>query len=354
MNKLATHAPYAHAWGSIGDIMHKVMLALLPATLLAFWNFGWPAFWLWLITVASAAGWEAACVWLAGKRIKPKLLDRSAMLTGWLLALSLPPWAPWWVGVVGSFIAIVLAKQVFGGLGSNPFNPAMVARVALLISFPVTMTQWVSALPLLPGQSVDFLQGLQITFGGLPIMDGVASASVLGGMKAEISKLGHLPELSGLFTAWQSTLGLRAGSLGESSAVLILLGGFWLTRNYIIGWRIPLSMLAGVLVPAMLCWLIDAQHYASPLVHMLSGGLWLGAFFIATDPVTSPTSNAGQVIFGLGCGLLTYLIRTWGGYPEGVAFAVLLMNAVTPLIERATPPRIYGRNREGNPLEAKA
>lgn len=354
MIPMPAHAPYAHAWGSVGDIMHKVMLALLPATLFAFWSFGWPAFFLWLTTVSAAMGWEALCVWLAGKRIKPKLFDRSAMLTGWLLALSLPPWAPWWTGVTGSFFAIVLAKQVFGGLGSNPFNPAMVARVALLISFPVTMTQWVNALPLSTA-GIDFVQGLQITFGGtLPAIDGMASASVLGGMKAELSKLGHLPELDGLFTAWQSAVGLRPGSLGESSALLILLGGIWLTRHYIIGWRIPLSMLAGVLVPAVLCWLINPQLYASPLVHMLSGALWLGAFFIATDPVTSPTSNAGQVIFGLGCGFLTYVIRTWGGYPEGVAFAVLLMNAVTPLIERATPPRIYGRDREGKPLETKA
>ena len=353
MNPMISHAPHAHAWGSIGDIMQKVMLALLPATLLAFWNFGWPAFWLWLVTTVSAAGWEAACVWLAGKKIRAKLLDKSALVTGWLLALTLPPWAPWWVGVVGSFIAIVLAKQVFGGLGSNPFNPAMVARVALLISFPVVMTQWVSALPLLPGQSIGFVQGLQITFGGLPMIDGVASASVLGGMKTELSRLGHLPELAGMFNSWESLIGLRAGSLGESSALLILLGGIWMTRQFIIGWRIPLAMLAGVLFPAILFWAIDSQQYASPLVHLLSGGLWLGAFFIATDPVTSPTSNSGQVIFGLGCGALTYVIRTWGAYPEGVAFAVLLMNALTPLIERIAPPRIYGRDRDGKPLEAK-
>jgi electron transport complex protein RnfD len=195
---------------------------------------------------------------------------------------------------------------------------------------------------------------LQITFAGQMPVDGMASASVLGGMKAEMSRLGHLPELGPLFSGWQSAVGLRAGSLGESSALLILLGGVWLTRHYIIGWRIPLAMLAGVLVPALLFWAIDPSHYASPLVHMLSGALWLGAFFIATDPVTSPTSNSGQVIFGVGCGLLTYVIRTWGGYPEGVAFAVLLMNAVTPLIERATPPRIYGRDREGKPLENQA
>lgn len=349
-----SHAPHAHAWGSIGEIMHKVMLALLPATLLAFWNFGWPAFWLWLVTTASAAGWEAASIWLARKSVRQKLFDRSALVTGWLLALTLPPWAPWWVGVLGSFIAIVLAKQVFGGLGCNPFNPAMVARVALLISFPVVMTQWVGALPLQSGISPSFWQGLQITFAGQMPVDGMASASVLGGMKAEISRLGYLPELDKLFSGWQSAVGLRAGSLGESSALLILLGGFWLTRHYIIGWRIPLAMLAGVIVPATIFWLIDAQHYASPLVHLLSGGLWLGAFFIATDPVTSPTSSAGQVIFGLGCGFLTYVIRAWGGYPEGVAFAVLLMNALTPLIERATPPRIYGRDREGKPLENRA
>lgn len=350
---IITHAPHAHAWGSIGEIMQKVMLALVPATLLGFWNFGWPAFWLWLVTVASAAGWEAACIWLSGKKIAPRLRDSSAMLTGWLLALSLPPWAPWWIGVVGSLIAIVLSKQVFGGLGSNPFNPAMVARVALLISFPVVMTQWIGALPLIPGQSVGFWQGLQITFGGMPVMDGVASASVLGGIKTELSRIGHLPALDGLFTAWQAGLGLRAGSLGESSALLILLGGIWLARQSIIGWRIPLAMLAGVLIPALIFWLADSQHYASPLVHLLSGGLWLGAFFIATDPVTSPTSSAGQIIFGFGCGLLTYVIRAWGGYPEGVAFAVLLMNAVTPLIDRATAPRIYGRDREGKPLEVK-
>ncbi|SFN42410.1 electron transport complex protein RnfD [Formivibrio citricus] len=346
------HAPHARAVGSIGEIMHKVMLALVPATLFSFWTFGWPAFWLWLVTMLSAAGWEAVCIKLAGKNVATKLRDESALLTGWLLALSLPPWAPWWIGVVGSFIAIVLAKQVFGGLGQNPFNPAMVARVALLISFPVPMTQWVQALPLSPA-SVGFWQGLQITFGGLPVVDGVASASVLGGIKTELARIGHLPGLDGLFTAWQSGIGLRAGSLGESSALLILLGGLWLMRHHIIGWRTPVGMLAGVAVPAVFFWLLDSAHYASPLVHLLSGGLWLGAFFIATDPVSSPTTRTGQLIYGIGCGALTYIIRTWGGYPEGVAFAVLLMNAITPLLGRVTTPRIYGRTRDGNPLEVK-
>lgn len=347
------HAPHAHAVGSVGEVMSRVLLALTPATLLAFWVFGWPSFWLWLVTIASALGWEALCLKIAGKPIKIKLMDCSAILTGWLLALSLPPWAPWWIGVVGTFIAIVLAKQVFGGLGQNPFNPAMVARVALLVSFPVVMTQWISALPLHTGVHVGFMDGLRVTFAGMPPVDGIASASVLGGVKTELSRLGHLPGLDQFFNAKNASLGLRSGSLGESSALLIFLGGVWLIRRGIIGWRLPLSMLVGVMFPALICWLIDPSRYVSPVVHLFSGALWLGAFFIITDPVTSPTTRVGQILFGLGCGFLTYVIRTWGGYPEGVAFAVLLMNAINPLLSRATVPRIYGRDRDGEPLKVE-
>ncbi|MFO1405132.1 MAG: RnfABCDGE type electron transport complex subunit D [Azonexus sp.] len=343
-------APHTTTSNSPGRIMATVMLALAPATLYGFWLYGWPAFYLWLITVAAAMFGEAFCLRLLGKPAKPVLYDGSAMLTGWLLAASLPPWAPWWIGVFGGLFATVLGKQAFGGLGQNLFNPAMVARVALLISFPVQMTAWVAPLPMFSTGAPGPLEGLHILLRGVPpAYDAVASASLLGFAKTELSRGVNLME-SLLHAPALSFLGSRPGSLAETAGLLVVGGGVAMVVLRIITWHIPVAMLCGIALPAAILHAVDPARYLDAGTHLLSGGALLGAFFIATDYVTSPNAPRGQLLFGFGCGLLTYVIRTFAGYPEGVAFAVMLMNALTPIIDTYFKPRIYGRNRKGAPL----
>ena len=343
--------PYTHAKTSVSRTMGQVMLALLAATLYGLYLFGWPAIFLFATTVFAALLFEAASLRLAGKRVRPFLLDGSALLTGWLLAMTLPPWAPWWIGVVGAFLAIVVGKQVFGGIGQNLFNPAMVARVALLISFPLEMTLFSAPVPLFSSQAPGVVDSLAITFGSSTTLDAVSSATTLGHLKTELGRGVPLATASsGADSLWQLTLGQAGGSLGETSALLLLAGGLFLIYTRIITWHIPLAMLGTLAGLATVFHLIDPQSYLGPLTHLLSGAAILGAFFIATDLVTSPVSIRGQLIFGAGIGLLVFAIRTWAGYPEGVAFAVMLMNACTPLIDHYLKPRIYGRDRKGRPL----
>ncbi|MBK6744715.1 MAG: RnfABCDGE type electron transport complex subunit D [Hydrogenophilales bacterium] len=342
------HSPHAHAQVSVGQVMATVMLALTPATLFGFWLYGWPAINVWLVSLGVALLAESVTLRIMGRPIKAALMDGSALLTAWLLALSLPPWAPWWLAAVGSLFAIVIAKQIFGGLGQNLFNPAMAARVMLLISFPLEMTSWIGAVPITSLAAPGFVDGLAITFAGTAPADGISSATLLGQVKTDLGRgIGLDQILAGLYHPDAMAWGQRAGSLGETSALLLLAGGGVLIWRRIITWHIPVAMLAGVVVPAFLASLIDPAHAPGPLYHLLSGGVILGAFFIATDPVSSPNAASGQLVFGLGCGLLTWIIRTWGGYPEGVAFAVMLMNAATPVIDRYLKPRIYGRDRKG-------
>lgn len=346
-------APHAHAGGSVRRVMAKVMLALLPATLYGFWLYGWPAIHLFIFTIMFALCGEAFALRLMRRPVTPILLDGSALLTGWLLALSLPPWAPWWIGALGGLFATLVAKQLFGGLGHNLFNPAMIARVALLISFPVPMTLWVAPLPLGSVGAPDFVAGLQITLAGIPQLDAIASATLLGHAKTELARGIDLLQAAANSPAL-SYIGNRAGSLGETAALLIAGGGVALIFMGIISWHIPVAMLAGIALPAFIGHAIEPARYLDVATHLLSGAVLLGAFFIATDYVTSPNTRLGQLVFGAGCGLLTWLIRTYGGYPEGVAFAVLLMNALTPAIDRLVKPRIYGRDRKGKPREPAA
>ncbi|NEX20767.1 RnfABCDGE type electron transport complex subunit D [Thiorhodococcus mannitoliphagus] len=347
----AQAGPFAHEPVSISRTMGLVMLALLPATAFGLWQFGWPAIYLFAATIASALLFEVVSLRIAGKPVGPFIFDGSALLTGWLLAMTLPPWAPWWIGVVGSFMAIVIAKQVFGGIGQNLFNPAMVARVALLIAFPFEMTSFVEPAPLFSADTPGLLEGLAITFGGQGF-DAYSGATVLGHVRTELGQgLSLSGILPGFFAPLSGAIGTVAGSMGETSAILILLGGLFLIFKRIITWHIPLAMLGTIAVLATAMNLYDPEHYTSALYHLVSGATLLGAFFIATDLVTSPVSTRGQLLFGAGCGLLVYAIRTWAGYPEGVAFAVLLMNACTPLIDYYIKPRVYGRDRKGAPIE---
>ena len=346
-------APHRVAGNSVSRVMLTVIAALIPATVFSFWLYGWPAVFLWLITLAAALLGEATCLRLSGQPAWPALSDGSALLTGWLLAMSLPPWAPWWIGVLGGLFATILGKGVFGGIGFNLFNPAMVARVFLLISFPVPMTVWIAPLPMTAPTAPGFHDSLLILFQGIPSLDAVASASLLSYAKTELSRgIDLIQSLTANSAPAASLIGARAGSLGETASLLIAAGGGFLLLRGIISWHIPVAMTAGIAVPAAIAHAVDPAHYLDAGTHLLSGGATLGLFFIATDYVTSPNTKPGQLVFGMGCGLLTYIIRTWGGYPEGVAFAVLLMNALTPVIDRYLRPRILGRDWRGAPLDA--
>lgn len=342
--------PFAHGLNTVQKTMFTVLLALLPATLFNFYLFGWPAILLFTVTIGACVAIEAICLQLAGKPVAATLADCSAILTGWLLAMSLPPWAPWWVGALASVFAIAIAKHAFGGLGQNVFNPAMVGRTVMLISFPVAMTAWVAPHPIFSPDAPGLLQAFSITFGsGTP--DAMAAASALGHVKTELSRgipvtqsIGQTPDLMDM------ALGYRAGSLGETSATLILFGGLFLLFRRIISWHIPAMMIGSLFLIAALFHAINPERFASGTFHLVSGATFLGAFFIATDYVTSPISKTGQLVFGAGVGLLTWCIRNFAGYPEGVAFAVLLMNSLTPIIDQYTRPRAFGRTRKGEPL----
>lgn len=342
--------PFAHGISSVQRTMFLVLLALTPATLFNLYLFGWPAILLFIVTVGACVAVEAACLSVAGKPVMATLADCSAILTGWLLAMSLPPWAPWWIGVLAAIFAIALTKHAFGGLGQNLFNPAMVGRTVMLISFPVAMTVWVAPHPLFSAGAPGLVEAFAITFGG-HIPDTMSAASALGYIKTELSRgipvtqsMGQMPDLMDM------ALGYRAGSMGETSALLILAGGLFLMAKRIISWHIPVSMMGSLFLIAALFHAIDPAHFTSGTFHLLSGATFLGAFFIATDYVTSPVSKSGQIIFGIGVGLLTWSIRNFAGYPEGVAFAVLLMNSLTPIIDQYTRPRAFGRTRKGEPL----
>jgi electron transport complex protein RnfD len=314
-------SPHIHSGETTDKVMRTVIYALLPACGVSIYFFGVQALSVLLICTLGCMAAEALCCKMMGRDMT--LIDGSAALTGILLGLNMPPSSPWWLSLFGAAIAILIGKQVYGGLGYNPFNPALVARVVLLISFPVQMTTWTSPAPIGSG------------------IDAVTAATPLGEMKTAVMLTGKLPELatSGFGNYFTGNM---AGSLGEVSAIALLIGGLFLLFKKIITWHTPVSFLGTVIIIGGIFWLVDPSKYPSPLFHLLTGGLILGVFFMATDMVTSPVTGKGMLIFGFGCGLITVLIRLFGGYPEGVSFAILLMNAATPLIDRFTRPKIFG------------
>lgn len=345
--------PFTHAASSVQKTMTLVLLALAPATLFNLYLFGWPAILLFIVTVGACVAVEAGALSLGGRPVKSTLLDGSAVLTGWLLVMSLPPWAPWWVGVLAAVFAVGLAKHAFGGIGQNVFNPAMVGRTVLLISFPVVMTAWVAPHPLFTAGAPSLMDAFSITFGG-NMPDAMSAASALGHVKTELSRgipvsesMAQVPNL------FDMAVGYRAGSMGETSALLILAGGLFLMARKVISWHIPFTLMATVFLMGTLFNAVNPERFASGLFHLMSGATFLGAFFIATDYVTSPVSKLGQIVFAVGCGIMVWIIRTFAGYPEGMAFAVLFMNALTPIIDQYTRPRLFGRTRKGEPLPLK-
>lgn len=321
---LVSSSPHAHSGASVQRIMLDVLIALVPAFAASVIFYGVDAVRLVLACVCTCVACESLCR-LAMRR-EQTIGDLSAVLTGVLLAFNLPPALPTPMAVAGSVVAIVIAKQLFGGLGYNPFNPALIGRAFLLISFTAPMTTWTAA----------------------RLLDATTTATPLGIVK-EALKGGHpLPFTMDASLTLDFFLGRMNGCLGETSALALLLGGIYLLIRKVITWHVPLSYLATVALYALVLQLSGAA-YAMPIhFHLFTGGLMLGAWFMATDMVTSPVSRNGQIVFGIGCGVLTMVIRTVvkGGYPEGVSFAILIMNAMTPLINRATRSRVFGQRRK--------
>jgi len=321
---LVSSSPHIHDGRRIGDIMRLVIIALVPASLLSIYLFGLRALFVIAVSVGSAVLFEA--LWQKMMRKPVTVGNMSAALTGLLLALNLPSTSPWWMILVGTFFAIVIAKQFYGGLGYNIFNPALVGRVVLLIAFAEQMTaRWVTT----------------SAWG----MSAVTTATPLGKVREALLSNGRIDVHLTRQETYDLLIGNRAGSLGEVSVILLLAGGLFLIAKKVITWHIPVSFIASVWGMAAIFHLVNPSRYADPSFHVITGGLFIGAFFMATDYVTSPINPVGKIIFGIGCGAVTVVIRLFGAYPEGVSFAILLMNAFTPLIDRYTDPAVFGARK---------
>ena len=322
-------APLLKQSMTTGQTMRDVLLALLPATLAGLWYFGLGAL---LVLIASIAG-AMLTEWLfspAESRMQ-RLSDNTALLTGLLLGLTLPPALPLWMAFIGGAASIGLGKLIWGGMGQNLFNPALVGRAFLLATFPIAMTTWSPQ-----SGPTEFFQ-IYASNLAAPFMqsvyDGISAATPLGLMKFEQQSTG----------LWALVSGNTSGCIGETSGLLLLLGGLYLLLRRDLDWRIPAGILGTVALFSTTLYIVDSTHYPGPLFSVFSGGLLRGAIFMATDPVTSPLTPRGTWIFAVGIGVLVVLIRAYGGFPEGVMYAILLMNAATPLIDRYTQPRVFGK-----------
>jgi electron transport complex protein RnfD len=315
--------------------MLKVLLALVPALVAYVWQFGIGILVQLALAIATALACEAVMLKARGKPLGIFLPDLSAVVTASLIALAFPAIAPWWVVVAGTAMAIIVAKHLYGGLGQNPFNPAMVAYCVMIVAFPSLMSQW-------PSLHLDAAAQLHAIFGNsdaaIRALDAVTSATPLDTLRTGLRAAGN--------SVASLSQGPGFGALGGEGTEWIvggyLLGGLWLLQQRIITWHIPLAFLGALAAIAGAFWLADSVHYASPLVHLMTGGSMLGAFFILTDPVSACTTPRGKLIYAAGAALIVYLIRAFGAYPDGVAFATLLMNICVPLIDMKTQPPVFG------------
>jgi len=305
---------------SVPRVMFQVLVALAPVAAVQVWLFGPRPLWLLVVAGGSALACEALALWLRRRSARPALADGSVLVTAALLALAVPPSLPVAPLVLATAIAVLIAKHAYGGLGQNPFNPAMVGYAVLLVSFPMEMTQWP-----VPG----------------PPWDAVTGATALDALRTGLRESYTMAEI---FAG--PAFGRIGAAGGEWLNGAALAGGLLLLARRVIRWQIPVAMLAGIALPAALSHQLDPGAYPGAAFHLASGATMLGAFFIATDPVSAATSDRGRLIFGAGVGLLTWVIRSWGAFPDGVAFAVLLMNLAVPLLDRYTVPRIHGQPRQ--------
>ncbi len=319
---LVSPSPHIHSGNSTRSLMRDVLIALIPAFCVSLFYYGLDA----LIVTATAIASCLVFEYLFSRFLLKSgntLCDLSAVITGALLAFNLPSSTPWWMTVVGALVAIGVAKASFGGLGANLFNPALVGRVFMLISFPATMTTFPK-----PTNGID--------------VDAITTATPLTYVKEAVANGTPLSEVMDNFSNMLLLLGNKGGSLGEIASIAIILGGIYMLFRKVITWHIPVSVLGSMALMSGIMWLSNSDMFLSPTFQILTGGALLGAIFMATDYVTSPMSNKGMLIYGVGIGILTITIRTWGGYAEGISFAILIMNAATPLINKYTKPKRFG------------
>lgn len=321
-------SPHVHGDQSTRKIMWGVIYSMIPAMLVSIYFFGLDAMRVIFLSVAACVFFE----WAIQKYLikgKDTIADGSAIITGVLLAFNVPANLPWWIILIGALVSIGMGKMSFGGLGKNPFNPALVGRVFLLISFPVQMTSWPKPMPVFQG-----------------LADAVTGPTALGIMKEglnagksvqELMASPDMPSYMNLMT------GEMSGSLGEMSAIALILGGLYMLWKKIITWEIPVSILLSVVAFSGILYLVDDTQFVNPAFHLLTGGMMLGAIYMATDMVSSPMTSKAQLIYGVGIGVITIIIRVWGAYPEGVSFAILIMNAVVPLLNNAFKPTRFGK-----------
>jgi electron transport complex protein RnfD len=320
-------SPHVHTELTVPQIMRGVIIAMVPALLFSIYNFGIGALYVSFLSVFFCVGIEYVISTYLLKRAS-SIYDGSAIITGLLLAFNVPSNLPWYIIFIGSAVSIGIAKMSFGGLGNNPFNPALVGRVFLLLSFPVQMTSW-------PVKGATFS------------LDAITSATPLGILKEGVNAGTSVDVLTQDMPSYVDFFfGLQSGSLGEVSAFALLLGLIYMIYRKIITWHIPVSMLVTITLLTGIFWLLDPTKYVSPLFHLLTGGIMLGAVFMATDYVTSPFTHRGMILFGVGIGVLTVLIRLFGSYPEGVSFAILIMNAFVPMINKYVKEPRYGAKKK--------
>ncbi len=329
-------SPHIVGESEVRLIMIDVLLALLPGTLLYCLIFSWAVLLNILIAGAFALASEALILRLRKRPVILTLNDCSALLTAWLFALTLPALLPWWAVAIGIIFSIVVAKHLYGGLGYNPFNPAMAGYVFLLISFPREMTSWIAPRSLAQ-TSPTFTDIANSVFSSTAI-DAFTMATPLGEIKTQLSSIGFIPDFADL-----PLIGLFGGTGWEWINLAWLLGGVWLIYRKVITWHIPLAMIGSLVVISSAFYILDNSSYLSPLFHCANGAVVFAAFFIATDPVTAPVSQGGKILFAVIIGVLVYIIRSWGGYPDGVAFAVLLMNMAVPSIDYFYRPKAFGQ-----------
>ncbi|MDC0612325.1 electron transport complex subunit RsxD [Vibrio sp.] len=347
MTFFITSSPHTHTKRKTSDVMKWVAIAALPGLLAQCYFFGWGTLIQLIFAIVFSLFLELTIALLRKRKTTAYIRDYSGIVTAWLLAVSIPPLAPWWVITIGLLFAIVVAKQLYGGLGQNPFNPAMIGYVVLLVAFPLQMTSWLPPADLL-GNPTSLSDCLKVIFtgysgSGLSLqqlrlsVDGITMATPLDTIRTSLHA-GHSMQ-DALSTPQFNSL---AGIGWQWVNIAYLIGGLLLLKLRVIQWQIPTMVLAGIALSSAIGWLIAPETISSPLIHLLSGATMLGAFFIATDPVTASTTAKGRIIFGCFVGVMIFVIRAWGGFPDGVAFSVLLGNMCVPLIDYYTKPRTYG------------
>ena len=338
-------SPFFSSTNNVSKVMLQVLLALIPGSLVMTYFFGWGILFNIALSIFFAVTLEAIALYLRKRPVLVFLGDLSAVVTGWLFALTLPPLVPWWVLFVGIFFAIIIAKQLYGGLGYNPFNPAMVGFAVLIISFPLEMGLWLEA-GTFSAQTFGFTESLGVVFGtgATPDWDAITMATPLDSVKTGLLTGMNYPDIIKQSPYLSSTL----SNTWLWSSLAFLAGGLWLLYKQVIHWQIPTALLVSLAIISSIFHLYSGDQYATPLIHLFSGATILGAFFIATDPVSACTTPLGKFIYGASIGVFIYIIRAWGSYPDAIAFSVLIMNMAVPMIDYFTQPRVLGHKISAN------